>query len=264
MILPLNCSGSHSTSFINFWISSRMPNAVIPGNIFHSNSVGIPSIRFVSLKWLFSEYHLILLFHVAIGSSPIFPTQSTESEKTCVMALVIWEALLHNKLVDIHVTSLKLSFKCGAHKNTPNSRAHVEIIQVVRGASTVNLSYDRIDFFNVKYHCWRHIEMWPFPAFSFRIPWCSELLDATSFPAAFVQQVLLQLPFHNCSRIQRMPMFPDFHLSRQVSPLLYPLTRQGTHLSASLENSTLRRVSNFFSSCSPVSPQLRVSPDLMM
>ena len=43
----------------------RRPNVVTPGNIFHSDSVGMPSIRFISLKWLFSEHHLIVLFQVA-------------------------------------------------------------------------------------------------------------------------------------------------------------------------------------------------------
>ena len=74
------CSGSYCRSLIRLWIFSRRPNVVIPGNIFHSNSVGIPSIRFKSLNWLFFRNHLILLFQVAIGSSPIFQTQSTESE----------------------------------------------------------------------------------------------------------------------------------------------------------------------------------------
>ena len=37
MILPLNCSGSHLYSaLIVFWISSRIPNVVNPGNFFHS------------------------------------------------------------------------------------------------------------------------------------------------------------------------------------------------------------------------------------
>ena len=56
----------------------------------------------------FSENLLILLFQVAIGSSPIFPTQSTESEKTWALALVSWQALLHHKLVDVHSQSLKI------------------------------------------------------------------------------------------------------------------------------------------------------------
>ena len=41
-------------------------------------------------------------------------------------------------------------------------------------------------------------------------------------------------------------MIPDFDLWRQVSLLLQTLNRQSTHHSAFLENSTLRRVLNFF------------------
>ena len=74
MILSVTCSGSHCRSLIRLRIFSRRPNVMIPGNIFHSNSVGMPSIRFTSLTWLFSEYHLILLLQVAIGSSPSVPT----------------------------------------------------------------------------------------------------------------------------------------------------------------------------------------------
>ena len=43
------------------------------------------------------------------------------------------------------------------------------------------------------------------------------------------------------------PLIP--FLLRQVSPWLCPSTRQGVHLSVALENSTLRRILNFFSSC---------------
>ena len=43
-------------------------------------------------------------------------------------------------------------------------------------------------------------------------------------------------------QIQERPMIPDCYLSRQVFPLLQPSTCQGMHLSAFLENSTLRRV----------------------
>ena len=77
MILSVRCSGSHCRSLIRLRIFSRRPKVTIPGNIFHSNSVGMPSIRFTSLTWLFSEYHLILLLPVASGSSPSVPTQST-------------------------------------------------------------------------------------------------------------------------------------------------------------------------------------------
>ena len=62
MTLSLNCSGSHCRSLIRLWIFTRRPNFVIPGNILHSNSVGIPSMRLSSLKWLFSEYHLFFVF----------------------------------------------------------------------------------------------------------------------------------------------------------------------------------------------------------
>ena len=37
-------------------------------------------------------------------------------------------------------------------------------------------------------------------------------------------------------QIQKIPIIPDFHLSRQVSLLLHPSTRQGMHLAAALEN----------------------------
>ena len=77
--------------------------------------------------------------------------------------------------------------------------------------------------------------VWPFSASSFRI-------------FRVFLQVSLLLLFHDCSRIQiqKTPIPPDFHLSRQVSLLLQPPTRQGMRLSAFLENSTLRRVLNFF------------------
>ena len=37
--------------------------------------------RFISSKWLFSEHHFILLFQVAIGSSPILPTHKAQSRR---------------------------------------------------------------------------------------------------------------------------------------------------------------------------------------
>ena len=61
MILSLKCSNAHFRSFNRFWISSKRPNVVIPGNICHSNSVGVPSIRFISSKWLFSEHQMIFV-----------------------------------------------------------------------------------------------------------------------------------------------------------------------------------------------------------
>ena len=76
------CSGSRCRSLIRLWIFSRRSNVVIPGNTFHSNSVGMPPIRFISLKWLFFR----IPFNFALPSrnriTSHFPTQSTESEKT--------------------------------------------------------------------------------------------------------------------------------------------------------------------------------------
>ena len=96
------------------------------------------------------------------------------------------------------------------------------------------------------------------------VNFCFQLQNSLIFLNFWMQQVSLLILSHGCSmiQIQRTPMIPDFDLWRQVSPLLHPSIRQGKHLSASLENSTLHRVLNFFSSCLPVSPQLRFSPDL--
>ena len=62
MILPMNCSGSHLNSAIMFWISSRIPNVMNPGTIFHSNSIGPPSIRSKSLRWRVSKIPLNFVF----------------------------------------------------------------------------------------------------------------------------------------------------------------------------------------------------------
>ena len=46
------------------------------------------------------------------------------------------------------------------------------------------------------------------------------------------------------SRFRKLPWFVTY-MSRQVSPLLQPIIRQNMHISAFLENPTLRRVLNF-------------------
>ena len=95
-----------------------------------------------------------------------------------------------------------------------------------------------------RYNCWRHRKiMWPFSASSFR-----NSLNFLNFLNFRMQQVSLLLLSHDCSMIQtqKIPMIPDFYPSRQVSPPLQPSNRQGMHLSSFLENSTLRRVLNFF------------------
>ena len=97
-------------------------------------------------------------------------------------------------------------------------------------------------------------------ASGFRTPWF--------FWIFWMQQVSLSLLSHDCSmiqiQIQKTLMIPDFEMSRQVSSLLQPSTRQGMHLSAFLENSTLRRVLNFFLPSRQVSLwMLWVSPALL-
>ena len=52
-----------------------------PGNIFHSNSVGIPSIRFYILEVIVFRIPFNFALPGRNGSSPIVPVQSTESEK---------------------------------------------------------------------------------------------------------------------------------------------------------------------------------------
>ena len=109
MILSLKCSGSHCRSLTRLWIFSRKPNVVILGNVSHSNSVGLPSIQFISLKWLFSEYHLILLFQVGIESSPIFPPHRAQSRRR--RRLWRWwsdKPCCTTSFLDIHVKSLNL------------------------------------------------------------------------------------------------------------------------------------------------------------
>ena len=76
MILPWKCSSSHFNSAIIFWISARIPNVVNPGKIFHSNSIGSPSIRSNSLKWRDSMNHLILFLP---GSDGIW-TDSSQTQ----------------------------------------------------------------------------------------------------------------------------------------------------------------------------------------
>ena len=72
--------------------------------------------------------------------------------------------------------------KCDVHEKNPHSGVHVEVIQVTRWTSAVNLSYDRIDFIHVRYNCWRHMKiMLPFPVSSFRINWISRSSGRNKF-----------------------------------------------------------------------------------
>ena len=70
MILSVKCSGSHCRSLIRFL------------NLLEQ-AQRCDSWQYFPLEVRrHTEYHLILLFQVVIGSSPTLPTQSTESEKT--------------------------------------------------------------------------------------------------------------------------------------------------------------------------------------
>ena len=90
-----------------------------PGNIFHSNSIGSPSIRFRSLRLRFSKCHLILFFQASTGWSLILPRQSTESATTQVLAFVIPIALSHGRVrlcEKAPDTSCPVSEVCGGHQ----------------------------------------------------------------------------------------------------------------------------------------------------
>ena len=82
MILPSKCSGSHCWFFTNSWICSKRPNLVNLGNMFHSNSIGSPSIRFRSFKWLLSKYHLLFPSKLRSGSLLYLPDRAP-SRRRC-------------------------------------------------------------------------------------------------------------------------------------------------------------------------------------
>ena len=143
----------------------------------------------------------------------------------------------------IVLTKMNCCLKSGIQQYAPNSRVHVQVLHWVRGLSFV-------DFLPIeKTASVRGTvagEMCRLCGHSFLsalgFPEFSDLLDAPGF---------------------RYPHPLILLLLRQVSPLLCPSTRQGMHLTASLEYSTLRRISNFFSSCFQVSLQLWVFPGFL-
>ena len=84
MIRPVNFSGVTLNLKSNSWTLWLSGNVVNPGKIFHSNSIGSPSIL---SKALFSGEllnHVNLSYHVIFdwGFSFIFPRHNTESENT--------------------------------------------------------------------------------------------------------------------------------------------------------------------------------------
>ena len=86
--------------------------------------------------------------------------------------------------------------KSGIQKFSPNSRVHVQVIQVTRWTSAINVSYDRVAVVDLSYdrkdgvharhttagHMWRSRGHFLPSASGF--PKFSELLDATGFPVA--------------------------------------------------------------------------------
>ena len=150
----------------------------------------------------------------------------------------------------------------------PHSRVHVEVFHFVHRSSIRSLSHNRTDFVHVRHDCRQYVKTYvAIPYFSFRIPWIFCNTGSRRFPrAVFVCNrltcffILVNAPGSDSEN----SIMLDSPLLRQVFLLLCPSSRPGTHLAASLENSALRQVSNFFSSCLPFSPQLWVSPDLRM
>ena len=84
MIRPVNSSGSSLIFDSNSWTLLQSCNVVNPGKMFHSNSIGSPSI--VSKALCSGELlnHVNLSSHAIFdcGFSFIFPRHNTESENT--------------------------------------------------------------------------------------------------------------------------------------------------------------------------------------
>ena len=89
---------------------------------------------------------------------------------------------------------MNCSLECDVHEYTPCSVVLDDVIQVIRGTSAVNLSYDRIDFLQVGYSCWIKMKnVWPCSASSFL-----EFLNATSFPVTSFLWSLRDSDSENC------------------------------------------------------------------
>ena len=149
---------------------------------------------------------------------------------------------------------MNCGLKCNIHEYTPCSVVHVEVIQFISWTSVIHfVRSSRLSPCEVLM-----LETYEnyvaFSASSFSISEFPEFLDATGFACHFF---LVTAPGF---RFRKFPQLLTY-LSRQVSPLLQPSNRQGMHLAASLENSTLHRILIFF--CL-VSLNLWVSRGLMM
>ena len=82
IVLPVSCSGSLCISVIIFWISVRICNEVNPGKIFHSNSIGSPSIRSNARFWDEFINRSIFSFHEIARVLGILSMRNTDSENT--------------------------------------------------------------------------------------------------------------------------------------------------------------------------------------
>ena len=84
MIRPVKSSGSTLMSDRNSWTLLQSCNVVNPGKLFHSNSIGSPSIVSKALYCdeLLNNVNLSSQTIYDCGFSLIFPKHNTESENT--------------------------------------------------------------------------------------------------------------------------------------------------------------------------------------
>ena len=92
--------------------------------------------------------------------------------------------MVNRRILHIVSTKMNCSLVCDVHEYTPKSVVLVEVIQVIRWTSAVNLSYDRIDCEVQLLEIYKNyvaifcFQLEKFPGF----PEFLELPDATSFP----------------------------------------------------------------------------------
>ena len=84
IIRPVNFSGVTLNLDSNSWTSVQSSNVVNPGKIFHSNSIGSPSILSKALYSgaLLNDYNLSSHAMFDCGFSFTFPRHNTESDNT--------------------------------------------------------------------------------------------------------------------------------------------------------------------------------------
>ena len=119
MIRPWNYPGSHCTSVIMSWISSRIPNVVNPVNFSHSNSMGSPSIRFNSRHWDEFIKQSTCSFHVFEGCSLILAMHNMLSLRIRRLPLLTAELLGQS-------TVSSFSKICPANWSSDQPSCHIE------------------------------------------------------------------------------------------------------------------------------------------